>query len=184
MPEDKAPTACGSSRSRTSQPQLRGGRRSDAPVESSRGSQRPTHLRPTDHRSARTGVVAPPGLISSPALRFRQSRATRTTRGAHWQTPATITQGRMTYDLRRLRLTRHDRKNPQNPLLPSHPVRAPRCAVSSPAPTPASTVPRWPKPRPTALHQVLASATSFKNSKTRSTTTSRRLNSSAENLTT
>ena len=99
------------------------------------------------------------------------------------QTPATITQGRMTYDLRRLRLTRHDRKNPQNPLLPSHPVRAPRCAVSSPAPTPASTVPRWPKPRPTALHQVLASATSFKNSKTRSTTTSRRLNSSAENLT-
>ena len=175
MPEDKAPTACGSSRSRTSQPQLRGGRRSDAPVESSCGSQRPTHLRPTDHRSARTGVVAPPGFANR---ELREQLAALT-----GQTPATITQGRMTYDLRRLRLTRHDRKNPQNPLLPSHPVRAPRCAVSSPAPTPASTVPRWPKPRPTALHQVLASATSFKNSKTRSTTTSRRLNSSAENLT-
>ena len=133
--------------------------------------------------NARTGVVAPPGLVSSPALRFRQSRATRTTRGAHWANAPRYHSGQNDLRPAATPSTRHDRKDPQNPPLPSHPVRAPRGAVLHPRPRPSLTVPRWPKPRPTALHQVLASATSFKNSKRRSTTTSRSLNSSAKNLT-
>lgn len=108
-----------SSRSRTSQPRLRRGRRNPASVEPSPGSQRPTRLSPTPHRPPRAGSVACPGLFRLLPCGFshRELREQVAMRTGLW--PTTLTPGRMTYDLRRLRRYGIMERIPQNSLLPS-----------------------------------------------------------------
>src|SRR5262249_20146521 len=95
-----------------------------ATVESSRGSQRTTHLGVAHHRSARTGALAHPGLVSSAALWLRESRSPRTSRGAH-RAIAHYHHPRQD-ELRPATPppARHDRENSQNSSISSYSVRA------------------------------------------------------------
>jgi hypothetical protein len=69
--------------SRTSQPGLRRGRRSDAEVESAGGGKWATGCGSAHHRPPGPGTVASAGLVSSVALWFRQSGSAGTTRSPH-----------------------------------------------------------------------------------------------------
>ena len=123
-----------SSPSRMPQPRLRGGRRSAAPVEPSRGSQRTTHRGLAHHRSSRAGVVAHSGLLSSAALWFRQSRPARATRSAHRANAHNHHSGENDVRPATPSSPRHDRANPQDPSLPGHWVRIAGRSVLHPRP--------------------------------------------------
>ena len=83
-----------------------------------------THFSVAHHRSARARVIAPAGLVPSAALWFRQSRSPRAACGAH-RAIAHHYHSRPD-DLRPATapLARHDRENPQDSSLSSHPLRS------------------------------------------------------------